>query len=232
MSFDIHSDQLQIHALELKQSDTEKMYEYSAKLELSQSESMNSHILLNIMQIIKDATCLADLKPIIIALNPLQELKQLLLDKVKKLHTHYQKQKHHNDKHSDIIQSSRNSLSLTFSENKNNRRHNKNGSKRHSRISTLSLNELYLQIMPMDEIFSDDIICSIISYVSGSNMYNKIPCINKHFNFIMKNYPILFSNYTMKLPLHTNKALNVFVSHKLRLVELSINKNEKLIKKK
>ena len=119
-----------------------------------------------------------------IALNPLKQMKQLLLTEVNKI------------------------IKKKTTNNENN-----------------SLEQLYFKIMPMDEILSDDIICSIIPYLSGSNMYNKLPCVNKHFQYIFKNYPVLFRNYIMRLPLYINKSLHCIISHKLNRIELYQDKS-------
>ena len=145
-----------------------------------------------------------DLKQILIALNPLHQLKQLLLDEVNK---------------------------ITKNKIKENRKYSKEQPHHeYSNYETnISLTSLYFRVMPMDEILSDDIICSIIPYLSGSNMYNKIPVINKHFNTIFKNESTLFSNYTIRLPLYINKSLHVCISHKLNRIQLSQNAKDSLL---
>ena len=105
-------------SLELLQSNTSPSVMLGDRL--TDTENASTLMTLNIIEVINNAKCLNDLHQILIALNPLQQLKQLLQNEVNRI------------------------------------KHN-----------TLSLHKLYFSIMPIDEIFSEDIICSIVHYLSG-----------------------------------------------------------------
>eukprot|EP01083_Nonionella_stella_P087312 242833_1 len=85
------------------------------------------------------------------------------------------------------------------------------------------LNHLYFKIIPLDRILSDDILCSIIQYLSCNSMYNTLFLINKHFNELMRSYgSSLYQSYQIKLKYCCKlSALYLNVSHNTRCIHVS-----------
>lgn len=84
------------------------------------------------------------------------------------------------------------------------------------------LNHMYFKIMPIDIIFSDDIICAIIQYLSINFMYNKLFVINKHFNDLMRSNPILYQQYIIKLKFCSKiNTLYFNISHSTKSINIS-----------
>ena len=167
-----------------------------------------------ISQLIENARSITDLNVIITQLIPLSELKKLLLNKLSKL----EKKNKENDDHD-----------IDNAEKQNNNDNSCTISGLHKNKSNLSLHSLYFNSYPFDEIFNDDIICSVIQLLSGSNMYNKLMVINKNFNRIMKENPILYQQYKIQVALSDDiwseltQKLYINISHQLQCIEISSN---------
>lgn len=95
--------------------------------------------------------------------------------------------------------------------------------------SSLSLHSLYYNCIPFDEIFSDDIICSIIQYLASPTdddvdfMYNKLPVLNRHFNHLMKEKTILYQQYSIRVSLNDDlwkkrKSVLISISHQTKSI--------------
>eukprot|EP01084_Bolivina_argentea_P142503 250344_1 len=102
-----------------------------------------------------------------------------------------------------------------------------NGNNNIVKDNSVSLHSLYFNSYPFDEIFSDDIICSVIEYLSGSKMYHKLPQINKNFNKLMRGNPNLYQQYKIQVTLsddmwsNNTKKLYINYSHQLQIIEIS-----------
>eukprot|EP01083_Nonionella_stella_P061215 159579_1 len=90
-----------------------------------------------------------------------------------------------------------------------------------------SLHTIYFNSYPFDGIFHDDIICSVVQYLSGSDMFGKLARINKNFNKIMRENPILYQQYKIQVTLlddtwlNTTNKLYINISHQLQRIAIS-----------
>eukprot|EP01084_Bolivina_argentea_P158421 275966_1 len=90
------------------------------------------------------------------------------------------------------------------------------------------MDSIYLNCGSIHDILSDDLHIKIISYISPSQ-YASIPCISKHFEYIMSSYPIIYNLYKYQVVISktlTSTILNgefsngIYLSH--GLTELKI----------
>jgi len=85
------------------------------------------------------------------------------------------------------------------------------------------LDSIYLNCGSIHDILSDDLHIKILSFISPSQ-YSSLPCISKHFEFIMSSYPIIYNIYKYQVVISktlTSTILNgefsngIYLSHSL-----------------